>query len=183
MELLPPLQARRKNPNLTISIDHSMSSLGPLALPLHNRRPGSVGLQGCKIAPSPFSGPPRVQERCRRTASITTQSPPICKDLEIPYNARKESGFTWQVRDVIAGSPSAVEWECRLAGSGYSGKMDIEVQNDEHFIAWTSIHFDDTTRFPARIKAAATALREEGFTGEFEVVADKDVLKIVRKSN
>ena len=91
-------------------------------------------------------------------------------------------GFTGQVRDIISESPAAMEWECRLAGAGYSGKMDIVVQNGEHFLAWTSVRFDDPTRFPARIKAAATALREEGVTGEFEVVAEKDTLKIVRKS-
>jgi hypothetical protein len=102
--------------------------------------------------------------------------------VEIPYNTRKGTGFTEQMRNIIASDPSAVEWECQLGGSGYSAKMDIEVQNDQHFIAWTSIRFDDTTRFPARIKAAATALCEEGIQGEFQVVAEKDSLKILRKS-
>ncbi len=40
--------------------------------------------------------------------------------------------------------------------------MDLEIQNEQFFLAWTHVKYDDLTRFPARIKAAATALYNEG---------------------
>ena len=61
--------------------------------------------------------------------------------------------------------------------------MDIEVHKDEHFVAWTAVRYDDVSRFPARIKAAATALFEEGVHGEFHVVAENESVKIVRKGS
>ena len=62
-------------------------------------------------------------------------------------------------------------------------ELDIEVRKDEHFIAWTHVRYDDVSRFPARIKAAATALLEEGLHGEFQVVSQNASLKIRRKGN
>ena len=101
--------------------------------------------------------------------------------VEVAYASRRDKGFTKEVRNAIAENPSGIEWECTLGGKGYCGKMDVEVHNDEHFVAWTSVRYDDPSRFPARIKAAATALFEEGLQGEFHVHAENDKLKIVRK--
>jgi hypothetical protein len=101
--------------------------------------------------------------------------------VEVPYAIRRDQGFTAQMRSVIAGDPSGIEWHCILGGKGYSGNMDIEVKGGEHFTARTTTRYDDISRFPTRIKAAATALFEEGLHGEFHVVADKDSLKILRK--
>lgn len=102
--------------------------------------------------------------------------------VQIPYATRRDQGYTWQVREVIAANRAADKWECVFQGAGYTGKMDIEVHKDANFNAWTSVRYDDPTRFPSRIKAAATALFEEGLRGEFEVVAQKDLLRIVRRT-
>ncbi len=102
--------------------------------------------------------------------------------VQIPYATRRDQGYTGQVREVIAANRAADKWECVFEGAGYTGKMDIEVQKDEHFVVWTSVRYDDPTRFPSRIKAAATALFEEGLRGEFQVHAEKDTLSIVRQA-
>jgi len=44
-----------------------------------------------------------------------------------------------------------------LGGKGYCGKMDVEVHNDEHFVAWTSVRYDDPSRF-----GSAGQLLEDG---------------------
>ncbi|UFS72056.1 hypothetical protein LPW11_07650 [Geomonas sp. RF6] len=101
--------------------------------------------------------------------------------VKVGYAAKKESGYTGMLRGIISGSKDGSAWECSFEGGGYPAKMDIEVHKGDHFVAWTAKRFDDVTRFPARIKAAATALCEEGLHGEFQVVAEKDSLRIVRK--
>ena len=40
--------------------------------------------------------------------------------------------------------------------------MDLDIQEGNKFIAWTAIEYKDISRFPARIKAAASALYFEG---------------------
>jgi hypothetical protein len=52
---------------------------------------------------------------------------------------------------------------------------------DEHFTAWTTVRYDDLSRFPTRIKAAATALFEEGLQGKFHIAAKDDSIRISRK--
>ena len=94
--------------------------------------------------------------------------------VEVAYNARRDNGFTEMVRNAIADNPEAIEWECNLGTKGYSSKMDIEVQKDEHFVAWTHVRYEDITRFPARIKATATALFEEELHGEFHIESQNE---------
>lgn len=56
-----------------------------------------------------------------------------------------------------------------LGDGGYDGRVVVTINpaDQENFAAdWTS---SDPTRFPARIKAAATALRNCGCVGSFEV--------------
>ena len=63
---------------------------------------------------------------------------------------------------------------------GYKGVIDIAVSsaNEEEFDA--AIELSDWTRFPARIRAAATELRDQGFKGRFRVSHDNGILQIVR---
>jgi len=100
--------------------------------------------------------------------------------VQIPYAAHRNAGFTMSIRKVVAADPAGAQWQFEFEKSGYSGKMDIEILNDQHFIAWTSVHYDDITRFPARIKAAATALLEEGCFGQFHITARGLMLSIIR---
>ena len=58
--------------------------------------------------------------------------------------------------------------------------MDLEIQEGNKFIAWTPIEFKDISRFPARIKAAASALYCEGLRGGVRVVAEGMKVVLVR---
>ena len=50
--------------------------------------------------------------------------------------------------------------------------MKLEILEGEKFIAWTHTQYKDITRFPARIKAAASALYFEGYRGGVSVAAE-----------
>lgn len=101
--------------------------------------------------------------------------------VQVAYTTRKDAGFSASIRKVIADDPSGLQWQYDFGTKGYSGEMDIEIMNDQNFIAWTPARYDDISRFPARIKAAATALFEEGVLGQFHVKAQGSSLVVVRK--
>jgi hypothetical protein len=100
--------------------------------------------------------------------------------VEIPYAAKTESGFTAQFRRILSEDPGGREWTLHFEKSGYTGTMEIEIENPGRFSAWTARRYDDPSRFPARIKAAATALFAEGFRGGFQVAAGPREVRIVR---
>ena len=86
--------------------------------------------------------------------------------------SKPETGYTAKRREVIKEDPEANEWTYEFDKKGYSGTMDLDIQEGNKFIAWTAIEYKDISRFPARIKAAASALYSEGLRGRFRVVAE-----------
>jgi hypothetical protein len=61
---------------------------------------------------------------------------------------------------------------------GYSGSILVEIResdNDTFLTDWTG---NDPTRFPARIKAAVTVLRQEGFCGRFQIIHEDGKVSI-----
>jgi len=58
--------------------------------------------------------------------------------------------------------------------------MDVEIREGDTFLAWTGSRYDDPTRFPTRIKAAATALFAQGLRGSFRIAAGNDKVEIRR---
>ena len=96
--------------------------------------------------------------------------------MEIPYAAKTESGFTAQFRRILSEDPGGREWTLHFEKSGYTGTMEIEIENPGRFLAWTARRYDD----PSRFKAAATALFVEGFRGGFQVTAGPREVRIVR---
>lgn len=90
----------------------------------------------------------------------------------IPFN-KKNSEFknlifeslSQQEKLIESGNPITVKLE---QSGGYSGNLSIGIfESEPNFKAdWES---SDITRFPARIKAAATALRDLGKHGSFEI--------------
>ena len=58
--------------------------------------------------------------------------------------------------------------------------MELEILEGEKFIAWTHTQYKDITRFPARIKAAASALYFERHRGGISVTVDG--VKIIIKN-
>jgi superfamily II DNA or RNA helicase/predicted house-cleaning noncanonical NTP pyrophosphatase (MazG superfamily)/HKD family nuclease len=101
--------------------------------------------------------------------------------VEIPYAKNPTTGITARFREVLKEMPDQSQWELSFEKPGYGGSMDIDVVDGKAFRAWTGSRFEDKSRFPASIKAAATALLHEGFRGEFQVSA-KDKRVVVKKS-
>ena len=65
-----------------------------------------------------------------------------------------------------------------LREGGYNGKVSITINPDDQSSFSTDWERTDPTRFPARIKAAATALRDCGCDGKFEINHSDGLLKI-----
>ncbi len=100
--------------------------------------------------------------------------------VEIPYATRTGSGYSELIRKVIASEPNSNIWEFDFQTKGYSGNMNLEIYKEQKFVAWTHTRYDDISRFPARIKAAATALFNERQLGEFNIAA-RDTRIIIKR--
>jgi hypothetical protein len=137
------------------------------------------------LKPSPQSGEKVFYLRVEKDA-LRIEPAPKTADLrgivvEIPYAVRKESGMTAGFRELFSAKPDAASWEIDFDKPGYTGDMDVEIRDGESFLAWTVQRFNDPTRFPARIKAAATALFSYGFRGAFNIAAKGKRVNIQRK--
>ena len=91
--------------------------------------------------------------------------------------------MTLEFRKLFSKEPYKNSWEIEFPRIGYSGKMEIEIRDGESFLAWTKRKYKDKNRFPARIKAAATAMKIEGLRGEFQIVAEGRSVKIGTKKS
>ena len=98
--------------------------------------------------------------------------------VEIPYARNSNSGYTTRFRQLLSLEPDNNEWTLEFDRNGYTGSMELEISNPGTFSAWTGRRYDDPSRFPARIKAAATALFAEGFRGAFQVDAKAREVRI-----
>ncbi len=56
-----------------------------------------------------------------------------------------------------------------LKEGGYDGRVIVTIRPNDHMAFGTDWESTNPTRFPARIKAAATALLNCGFEGRFEI--------------
>ena len=64
--------------------------------------------------------------------------------------------------------------------NGYDGRVTVNIRPrnlDTFATNWTN---NDPSRFPARIKAAATALKDSGNVGRFEITHTDGMLEIRR---
>lgn len=68
----------------------------------------------------------------------------------------------------------------RLSEEGYDGAVIVEVDRDDDDSFGSDWEGSDETRFPARIRAAATALRDLRLYGKFDIVHEQGVLVITR---
>ncbi|MCX5636068.1 MAG: hypothetical protein NTX52_00040, partial [Planctomycetota bacterium] len=66
------------------------------------------------------------------------------------------------------GCPDELDINLGMPG-GYRGKMKVTIgePNEKEFEA--NVELSDRTRFPARIRAAATALHDQGCKGRFQI--------------
>lgn len=101
--------------------------------------------------------------------------------VDIKYAVNKSSGYTAEFRRILGKDPDNTSWQMVFDRGGYEGAMDVDIRDGNSFLAWTGSRYNDKTRFPARIKAAATALFAEGFRGEFHIVATGNKVEIYKK--
>jgi hypothetical protein len=103
--------------------------------------------------------------------------------VEIPYAKNSNSGYTTRFRQILSLKPDNNEWTLEFDRNGYAGIMELEISKPGTFSAWTGQRYNDPSRFPARIKAAAMALFAEGFRGAFHVDAKAREVGIKRKGD
>jgi HNH endonuclease len=99
----------------------------------------------------------------------------------IPYLV-KDSEFYAPVKEVIArGMPlepgKVIECNVQKSG-GYKSTVEVDIKPGEEFIS--SREYTDPTRFSARIKAAATALRDSGNLGHYLISHYDGVITITK---
>jgi hypothetical protein len=66
-----------------------------------------------------------------------------------------------------------------LEDGGYGGRVEVTIRADDTAAFGTDWENSDVSRFPARIRAAATALRDEGCFGRY-VIEHRDGALTIR---
>lgn len=105
--------------------------------------------------------------------------------MKIPYNT-EPGGFRGIISDAIksketlTGDSGQIEIELNTEASGYSGKVKVDIQQaiDDGFTVVSGWKGKDISRFPARIKAAATAIKDSGLQGTYSVSHKDGIIKI-----
>jgi hypothetical protein len=67
-----------------------------------------------------------------------------------------------------------------LSPQGYNGVVEVEIARSDRQEFIAHCNFGDVSRFPVRIRAAATALRDRGFAGRFLIAHKSGLLRIAR---
>ena len=98
--------------------------------------------------------------------------------MKIPYASR--SGFTAICKDVIKneidnGHPVIINLN---KPGGYAGLVKVTIRSADPNSFDTDWQANDPTRFPARIKAAATALHRCSHFGRFEIEHKDGIIMI-----
>jgi hypothetical protein len=100
--------------------------------------------------------------------------------MDIPFASRSkfldacENAIRGQRDELVTGALVHVD----LEEGGYGGKVIVTIRRNEAGFFSTDWEDTDPTRFPARIKAAATALLNCGCEGNFEISHSDGSLEI-----
>jgi hypothetical protein len=103
-------------------------------------------------------------------------------EMEIPYASRSrflgkcEETIRENLDDLQAGVPLRIQFE----SGGYNDRIKVMIEAANHNEFQTDWEKNDPTRFPARIKAAATALQNCSCAGKYEISHD-DGIVIIRQ--
>jgi hypothetical protein len=103
--------------------------------------------------------------------------------VKIAYNTKTRSQFLPALEsaiqehraELLAGGVVRVDL---LEGGGYDGRVIVTIRRTDRMFFGTDWERTDSTRFPARIKAAATALRNCDCQGRYEISHSDGSLKI-----
>ena len=98
--------------------------------------------------------------------------------MKIPYHI-KNSDFVNVIQDKISNFKNEKIIELNdLSNDGYSGEFEVEIGINNNDFEVSDYNSKDITRFPARIKAAATALKLSNLLGRFRISHNSGILKI-----
>ncbi len=91
--------------------------------------------------------------------------------MKIPYAIR--SKFTAPCQQILTAQQAQLAVgqaiQIPLGAGGYAGQATVTIDRDEATGFEAEWGGNDLTRFPARLKATATALRACGYTGTFAI--------------
>jgi hypothetical protein len=98
--------------------------------------------------------------------------------MRIPFLVQ-EGKFLPAIRSVIkdSGVRMPVTVELQVCG-GYGGTIRVKIERLQLLEFEADWESRDWTRFPARIRAAATALRDTGHFGTFDISHNEGTLRI-----
>jgi hypothetical protein len=100
--------------------------------------------------------------------------------MKIPH-LKRDGTFRPQIREAIQNlKASPVVHVSLYPAGGYNGAVTITISNRHEREFHIGREISDSTRFPARIRAAATELRDQGFRGRFRISHDDGALQIER---
>ena len=98
--------------------------------------------------------------------------------MKIPYHVKNSDLVNFIKNNLLDFKNLNVIKLKDLETDGYSGEFEIDVSTDNNNFNVSDYNNNDTTRFPARIRAAATALRSLNILGKFRISHNSGVLKI-----
>jgi hypothetical protein len=98
--------------------------------------------------------------------------------MKVPH-LKRDGSFRPQIRKELEKlkTSDVVRIPFHAAG-GYKGDVRVRIRSRKEDEFEVSLDLSDWTRFPARIRAAATEMRDQGFKGAFQIRHDDGVLEI-----
>lgn len=107
--------------------------------------------------------------------------------MRVPHlTCQKRSQFYSAVQDALSCGDFKTDSELPVSclftqRGGYRGKIRVRIDDALDFESdWKSSDLKDWSRFPARIRAAATALKDSGHRGVFQITHDDGMLTVTR---
>lgn len=103
--------------------------------------------------------------------------------MKIPHLSKpQQSQFYQQVAAALGGigREFPIQVQLRAERSGYKGSHEVSISEADELEFEADADLADWTRFPARIRAAATALRGANFLGRFTITHCEGQLTIDR---
>jgi hypothetical protein len=100
--------------------------------------------------------------------------------MKIPHLTR-DGSFRPQLRAAIATLTDSDAIQVTLStGGGYNGSIQVRIGPRAEAEFEAAVELADPSRFPARIRAACTELRDQGCSGTFQVTHEDGILTISR---
>jgi len=103
--------------------------------------------------------------------------------MKIPYLVR-DGKFRPTIRNELEakGCLDKLEINLKMPG-GYRGNVEVAIGGPTEKEFEANVNISDRTRFPARIRAAATALRDRGCKGLFQIQHNNGKVQITKIQN